>query len=56
MAFTKKTPVMAPPDDEELEGEPEAPAPPRKKGRMPLPGASTPAWKKIAAAMAEAKK
>jgi hypothetical protein len=60
MAFTKKAPVLPPADDEELEpDEPVAPpaaAKKKPKGKMPMPGAGTPAWKKIAAAMAESKK
>jgi hypothetical protein len=54
MAFTKKPAAGCPPDDETAEGKmPTAPPGPKKKGKMPVPGASAPAWKKIAAAMSK---
>jgi hypothetical protein len=60
MSFPKKNAIAergmpSAVDDEELEGEEPVPAAPakKKKGKMPVPGAGTPAWKKIAAAMAK---
>jgi hypothetical protein len=55
MAFTRK-PVV---DNAAEEAAEMAPPPPRtapkKKGKMPAPGASKPGWKKIATQMMECK-
>ena len=48
----RKDEVLPPPVEEEDE-EPEEAPPRKKRGRMPVPGASMPVWKKIAAVMAK---
>jgi hypothetical protein len=57
----KKKAAALPPDDEEAEApdsevEEEIAPKKRAKGKIPPPGVGTPAWKKIAAAMATTKK
>lgn len=51
--MAKKDEVLPPPVDEEEPDEAEEPPAKKKKGRMPVPGASTPMWKKIAGLMAK---
>lgn len=55
--YMTKRNAPPPVDDDESEAAEPAPAPARgrKRGRVAPPGASTPQWKKIAAAMAPKK-